>query len=455
MLLNEKLPHAHPDQRTVYLAQIDLNVKVKQRIDSTVVLALIAVMPVMMLTNIGHQSAAFYALALVCLSICFTRPGGIFQTFTDLAPYRWLALALSMMAVEAAIGMLYSNQILGAEFERAVRVGLGLFVVLGACLTLIPQWLRQSIWGLAAAVWSATGYAVWLSWPTFRRPEDVPEYNAVSYGNLLLMMTMLCACSLGWRLTRLRKTEMAFKVLTVIVGMVGFIATQTRSGWLAIPFFIVVGLLLAGLRLFSGKTLVAGLIALAVAVAIFTSSPIMRHRAQEGMDEFNECVANPVAVSSVCVRIQLWRASWLMFTRNPAVGNGSTGVFPVEIDKLVKAGVLSTFLVTEMDGFNEPHNDILFTMASHGLTGLIALLLLYLAPAWIFARRLLRQSPQQTRIAAGMGLAVCLGFMAFGLTELMFRRMSTMAFYAVMIGWLLALSDPRCQTDTECQVKRS
>ncbi len=423
----------------------------KQRINSLVIPLLIAAMPVMMLTGIGHPSRAFYALVVVCLIVCFSRPGGIRQTLRDLDEYRGLAVALSMMVLATAIGMFYSHAILGAEVERSLRVSLGMFVVLGACLTLIPHWLRQSVWGLAAAAWAATGYAVWLSWPTFRRPEDVPEYNAVSYGNLLLLMTMLSTCSIGWPLTRFRKTELTVKILTLIVGVMGFIATQTRSGWLAIPFFIVIGLLLMGFRLFSGKTLLAGLAAVIIAAAVFASSPIMRHRAQDGINEFNECVANPVAVSSVCIRLQLWRASWLMFERNPVTGNGSTGAFPVEIEKLVKAGQLSTFLITELDGFNEPHNDILFTMASHGLTGLAGLLLLYLAPAWIFARRLARHVPQSARIAAGMGLAVCLGFMAFGLTELMFRGMRTMGFYAVMIGWLLALSDVRYLSRTEAR----
>ena len=90
---------------------------------------------------------------------------------------------------------------------------------------------------------------------------------------------------------------------------------------------------------------------------------------------------------------------------------------------------------------------MLFAMASHGVFGLLALLLVYLAPATIFVRRLSLNLPQQTRVAAAIGLAVCLGFMMYGLTELMFRGMRTMGFYAVMMGWTLALSDPRALVD--------
>lgn len=44
--------------------------------------------------------------------------------------------------------------------------------------------------------------------------------------------------------------------------------------------------------------------------------------------------------------------------------------------------------------------------------------------------------------AAAMGLSICVGFWVFGWTDVMFRGMRTMGFYAVTIAWLLALSDP-------------
>jgi O-antigen ligase len=87
-------------------------------------------------------------------------------------------------------------------------------------------------------------------------------------------------------------------------------------------------------------------------------------------------------------------------------------------------------------------------MAGHGVLGLCALLLLYFAPAWIFIRRLAQGAPQSARVAAAMGLCVCLGFFAFGLTELMFRGMGIMSFYALMIAWLMALSDTGYLTKT-------
>lgn len=417
----------------------------KQQIDSLIVLLLIAALPVSMLTDLGHASGTFYVLIIVCATVCLLGASAVRATVAALAPYRGLAWALFAWVGVVFISVLYDHRLLDAEIERALRISLGPLIVLGACLTLIPQWLRQSVWGMAAAAWAATGYAVWLTWPNFRRPEDVPQYNAVSYSNLLLLLAVITAYSIGWQLTRFARIEKAVKILTLIIGVVGLVATQSRSGWMAIPIYLVIGLALAGKRMGRSRLLAAGLAGIALAAAIFASSPILRDRAQDVVDEVRACEASPTTVSSVCIRIQLWRAAWTMFKRNPIIGNGSTDEFPRELQKLVDAKEISNFTITE--GFDEPHNDMLFAMASHGVFGLLALLLVYLAPATIFVRRLSLNLPQQTRVAAAIGLAVCLGFMMYGLTELMFRGMRTMGFYAVMMGWTLALSDPRALVD--------
>jgi O-antigen ligase len=86
---------------------------------------------------------------------------------------------------------------------------------------------------------------------------------------------------------------------------------------------------------------------------------------------------------------------------------------------------------------------MLFSMASHGVLGLTALLLMYAAPIWIFSRRLRAGVSQPARVAAAMGLTLCLGFFVFGWTELMLRSIRTIGFYAMAMAWLLALSDDK------------
>ncbi len=253
------------------------------------------------------------------------------------------------------------------------------------------------------------------------------------------MLATLSTLSIGWSLTRYRRTEIALKALISLAGVLGFMTTQTRSGWVAIPFFVLIGLVLWLGTFNPRKLFLPVVIGLVIAATVFASNSTMRTRLQQGVDQLIECASEPNTISSMCVRVQLWRASWLMFEESPLLGNGATNLFGPALDVYVQKNIISSFAIDEE--FDEPHNDIFYMLAGHGLLGLAALLLLYFAPAWVFIRRLREHIPQPARVAAAMGLCVCVGFFAFGLTELMFRGMRTMSFYALMLGWLMALSD--------------
>ena len=412
----------------------------KQRIDSVLVALLIGALPALMLTEIGPTSALFYALIAVCASICLTRPGGVRSTLMDLKPYRKLGLALGYWVFMVVIATLTSPQSgHTAELERGLRLSLGTLVILGACLTLIPQWLRQAVWGTTIGTLAATYIGFSWTWSEIERVDNFPQYNAVSYGNLLILLATLSTLSIGWSLTRYRRTEIALKALIGFAGVLGFMTTQTRSGWVAMPFFVLIGLVLWLGTFNPRKLFLPAVIGLVIAATVFASSSTMRTRAQQGVEQLVECANEPNAISSMCVRIQLWRASWLMFKENPLRGNGATNLFGPVLQGYADRQVVSSFTVEEK--FDEPHNDIFYMLAGHGLLGLLALLLLYFAPAWIFVCRLREHIPQSARVASAMGLCVCIGFFAFGLTELMFRGMRVMSFYALMLGWLMALSD--------------
>jgi len=303
--------------------------KYKQKIDSLIVSCLIGALPVSMF-SIGHTSAIFYTLLVICLTICFSRVGGFSATKQDWFRYRWLAMGLFSMAFFVMIAMVLEQRFLGSAVERALRIGLGIFIVLGACFSLRPQWLRQAIWGIGLATIVSSAIVWWLVWPHLSRPQT-PEFNAVSFGNLTLLVSILTVFSLGWKLTRFKKTETLIKILMFVFGLSGFILTQTRSGWLAVPLFILIAVLLFKDKYKPVKLVSCFVLATTFMAAAFFSHPILVDRTKGGIDEFKECIANPISDANVCVRLQLWRASWEMFKQDPWLGNGGGDRFEVNL----------------------------------------------------------------------------------------------------------------------------
>jgi O-antigen ligase len=411
-----------------------------QDIHSFLGAVLIGVMPLLMLTPIGHSSSAWYVLVGTCLIICLTRDGGYKKTLSTLHPYRWVIAAFMFSLVPALFTMLRFQSAPGAEIERALRMILGCVLVLGAVLTMHPQVVRRIVWGFVIAGLISCAYVFWPAERAFGRPVT-PEYNSVTYGNLMLLLSVMIMFATQWTLTQWPRAERVFKWLVVVVVLIGFILTQTRTGWLALPFFLSIWLVLNNYVKRPGRLFAALVLLVCVCATSVILIPKMNERTRDAYNEVSECMTtNPLAFTSVCIRLQLWRTSMDIFYENPWLGIGRRADFQPALIARVDQGMILPYVAQD---WGEPHSDMIMILATQGLIGGLSLLLIYFAPAVIFVRRLASKQSMNTRVAAAMGLALCLGFAIFGLTELMFRGMRTIGFYSVMVGCLLALSEPR------------
>jgi len=409
-----------------------------------ILVLLTALLPISNLTSNRGGSGLFYALLVCCLIRCFTREGGIAATLRSLGSYKTLLIAFLLPLLAIVFSQLMLGVSHGTSIERGARFSLALPIMLGAFLSIDRQVLRQTMWGIMASGWAATAIVVWqATQPGIGRPVT-PGYNAVGYGNLMLLTLVLVIYSLPWTLTRFARLEKTVKIITAIALFGGFILTQTRTGWLAVPVFLAVGALLFGkfrnplkfIGIVTAGTLLLG--------ALGLTSQSLRERVEAGVNEFQECQSiDPIEDTSVCIRLQLWRTAVAMFEDSPWFGAGRTDTFNNALQTQAANGSVSPFVAS---GFGEPHNDMLHMLASFGILGGIALIIVYGAPLAVFVRRFRSDHHYAARTAAAMGLALTLGFAIFGVTELMFRGMRTIGMYTAMTAWLLALSATPTQT---------
>lgn len=403
----------------------------------TAIIAIVALVPLLAIT-VGGGSAIFYLLLLACLAACCLREGGWRASVHSLRPYRGVVAALFVMLGAIVISQIAHGNVHGPSIERGARVSVAFPIFLAAMLGIDRRHLQQALWGVVLAGLTAAAIVFWLALPAFVRP-DTPQHNAVTYGNLMLLFLVLAAYGTGWHLTAGRRLESGFKVAAAAVVFAAFILTQTRTGWMAIPLFVVVGLWLFAKVKHPGKMFAALGVACALLVALGSTNEALRARVAQGIQEAEACQgAGATADTSVCIRLQLWRASRQIIEEHPLFGLGNTQRFIPELEARVATGVVSPFV---SQNFGEPHNDMLNMLTSYGVLGGVALILLYGAPAVVFFRRLGASHPREVRVAAAMGLALTLGFAVFGLTELMFRTMKTLGLYVILAAWLLALSD--------------
>ena len=395
--------------------------------------------PVLLMSTMDGGSAGYYGLVLLSFIVLawVRRPAEGTAWCDNRREYLWMVAGMAVLLVGVLTSLVVHGIWKGSEVEKAVRF-LTVGLVLAAALRVPRRILAHATLGLMGGIWYAVINVAWLVLSTGERPAT-RQFNAVTYGDLTLLFSMIAFLLLGLRITRFRRIEFALKLVSGIAGVGAFLATQTRGGLLAIPCFLFIAMLVQGRRMNRLKLLAAALL-LGTAGLIVASDASMRQRIHLGVSEFDECQVAHLSDTSVCIRLQLWSAAGHMIRSEPVFGVGGGDRFREELAKLADAKQVTPTVARD---FGETHNDLLYFLATYGVLGGLGLVLLYIAPGWLFARRLrLDMTDRPTRLFAGAGLVICVGFAVFGITEMMFRDMRTASFYATWIACFLALSDP-------------
>src|SRR5690554_3707013 len=361
---------------------------------------LLAIMPVAIMTGPDLPSTIYYLILAASLGLLvqhrFAGAGELTRQ------YRWVIAAMGAPLAVVLLAAPFHGFVASADLETALRFFLGVWVVVLA-LSYVPTKIVWHVtWGFLLAAVAAAAFVFYLTWPDFQRPNTDAVYNAVGYGNLTVLLTVLVVFSLKWTITPLPRAERVLKLVVAALGLTSFVLTQTRSGWVAVPAFALIAAVLFTARPHPVRIVVASMALLAVMATVFLSNDALRGRAIDGYNEAIACQGEQsTANTSICIRLQLWRASIDMMAQNPLTGIGSKRFFGDQLqeDSLPK-GIVSELVA---EGWGEPHNDVMLALASFGIPGGVALLLVYLVPAWTFARRLSFQNSAAVRTAAAMG----------------------------------------------------
>lgn len=306
-----------------------------------------------------------------------------------------------------------------------------------SCIGFVACWrpsLRHFYWGLCLG---AIGAGILALLQRFVLHIDrVPGFthHPITFGDLSLALGLLAMCTV----TQFRGTRFAaMPWLGLLAGMLASVLSGSRGGWLALPLvlwpLLRYGRALYGKLLWQALLLCVGLVLL----AYFVPATGVAGRVAEAVSDVRGYLDHQDATTSVGIRLELWKASWLMFTSHPWFGVGRDQ-FDVALHLLASQGMLQNSPALT---YSSSHNDVLHFLATGGLLDFACLLLMYGGPLAFFVR-VLRHSeaagpvPDAAQTPALMGLVLVMCFIAFGLTDVMFWLMMPKVFYVMMISVL-------------------
>ncbi|TSE36241.1 O-antigen ligase family protein [Tepidimonas charontis] len=370
----------------------------------------------------------------------------------------WLAFGLAVLAMAVVwivrVDVDWSVGPQPSDFDRSAKYLLALLAIFSVRRTAPPaNWLQYGCWtgaclaGLTAA-WQV--YALGM--------ERASGYtNAIQFGNIALLLAAWSA--LWWRHAD-TEWKRWWAAAAVAAGCYASLASGTRGGWVVVPALV---LLVAWAywhdrpRPVTGQGTrrnwrVAAVVAVVAALALGSLAPrwtAVENRLAQIHQEWTLYHAQGVSENSVGHRLAHWALAWRLGLERPWLGWREAG-YALEKQRLVELGQAPPVVLQ----FGHAHQEWLDLWAKAGLLGISALTLFYGVPLWLYGRALrdaktLAPGPDRSRrlTIAVCGLVLVVGFIGFGMTQVMFAHNSGNMMYLFMnLLWMGALHSPATAT---------
>ncbi len=379
-------------------------------------------------------NVGFYSLLLLAAvtAVCRVRPDD--RTFLGLVKEYWpLHLAMAGMSLAIFINQLALQNFVISAYDPSSRMAF--FVVLLWVVLLLPYHLMKHLqWAfVAGALLAAIKMYVTTRGGEFRSYDYfIPILEFAQMAQLLGFFSLL---SLGCkaRNTAWRRIGIGVKLLAGIAGLYAAYLSQTRGTWIGIPMFILITIFVLRTRMSMRKQMTVAVTTLLLVTAFFGSSNMVQQRLVQAQNDMLEYFGNRNVDTSVGIRFQLWKGSWVLYKEHPLVGVGQKEGFSAALVDLERRQIITP----SARALAHSHNEILHSMATLGTVGLIAVLCLYFVPGAYFLRDVFHVD-REIRAAAGMGLVLCGGFLMLGLTDVMFILGPCDTFYSIVATILFA-----------------
>ncbi|MFM0045051.1 O-antigen ligase family protein [Paraburkholderia sediminicola] len=396
--------------------------------------ALLFLAPAVNLVWRGGTGYCFFLLVALALGAAAANrrtPG----YFSALRAYPWYTAGMLAFVLALVLQQLLLGYWMPRQFDPLSR-----FVFALPLFLLLRQFpsrnLRTIGWGCAAG---AVGAGIWAlvdqlrgGWTDVSRLNNYYT-NAIPFGDTALLLAFLAIFTLGWDGPRDWRV-LTLKLLALFSGGYASYLSGTRGGWLAIPVFVI--LLGCQFHWFAHKKrLLIAALAIVVCSAALLSTERVATRVEAATADF-ALLRHGDDNTSVGLRLQLWQASWRLFTEHPVYGVGK-GKLVNALGDLAKHGEAKDEIVNE-----RAHSDFFSTIAETGVLGTLCLILLYFSLSVYFWRHRHANDPA-IRAAAYSGLAVSFSTVVFGLTIDVLVPVMVTALLALLSATFLAIIDSR------------
>jgi O-antigen ligase len=407
--------------------------------------AAIVLSPTLMLSLKGGTGYCYFVVLAMSLVYLAQRPH--WQAAAELyRSYRLFVIGLVALPALTLLQIVVFHTATFRALDPLLRLGLAVpsFYLLAS---LPSHQLRRVQWGfvlgaLLSGAWACYATFVPSAWPQPGRLGN-DFVNPIPFGDTALLLGFLSVISIE-RKTTLRRPDIlkiSIKIIALLGGCYASYLSGSRGGWIAVVMLTWAAV--SQRHFFTGKRARVVLVAILLVVAgALASTHVIRERFADVGTDFQK-FDHGDSITSTGLRLDLWRASWMLYKAHPLLGIGRGELEPA-LAALAAQGKAQQAIVNP-----HAHNEFFSVLAEMGTAGVLALLLLYaglLKPFWQHRRH----ADPDIASAAYLGLALTGSTILFGLTIDVLPLVMNAAFLALTAVTLLAWIVARKRELREC-----
>jgi O-antigen ligase len=377
---------------------------------------------------------SFYSLTLVALVCLILRTNHCGTHFADFVRRFWkLHLAMAGMFIAILLNQLISQDFAARSLDYPSRMAFFVLLVWVSlmCSAKMFRWLQWSY--VLGAILSTIKMYIITDGGT-SRAQYVDFMPIIEFADLTLLMGFFSILSIKYQTGTVlaQRIGTAVKILAGVGTLYAAFLSETRGTWLGIPFLCAITAIVLFDRFEFKKKITVMLLGVILLTGLFALSPRVQKRIVAVEHEITVYSTDSLSDTSVGTRLGLWKTSMMLFAEHPLIGIGKENFQPT-LQRLGREGKISPVIARQIHS----HNEIFYNMVTLGMFGLVGLMALYLVPLMFFASKF-QHNDQELRAVAGMGVILCVGYMIFGLTDVMLMWGVSNNFYAVFTAILFS-----------------
>ena len=320
----------------------------------------------------------------------------------------------------AALDMWLRAGWIWTEFQEPSRFLLVLPIFLMARRVGFSQDMLK--WGVFVGALVAAGWGYYqkinLGW---HRAGGGTSGLIAAFGDIGLMLGVL-SVALFQPQWRLQKRWLLLALLGLFCGVFASLASGTKGGWISLPFLFWIMVDLTENPTYKKRlSVLAGFILAAFLVWFFV--PFISERVNVIPTAIYEYFVNGhITDFSAGMRLALWHAAALIFWDNPLFGTGP-GSFNIQKVALVEKG-----LISPLTGNMGPHSQLLNSLYEQGVVGALMVYSIYVTFIFHCRAHLINN-----KALATSGILLAVGFMDFGIAEVIWDINNAGVFFTVMM----------------------